>query len=394
MSKRVIVSIIFIAFSFSPYRSLVYAKNRQDLKEEVSVKEKAIASINKRIKKQGKEINSLRERKFSILDEIHNLEIRLEKGEYELTRLEKRQKVTDRNIKEVEKEIGTLQDRKQIIEASLKKRLIAIYKNRQAGILKVVFSTDTLDNMGRNLKLIKTLVNYDMLLLNEYRENQNSLREKKEGLYNHRFQLDMLKREHITKKEELFRQKDKRASLIKEVEKKEGIKLVALKELERQSLELQSLIERLREEIKEEEPEKTGISFSSMKGKLEMPVDGKTISLYGKVKHPKFKTETFNKGIEIRTHIGDEVRSIFQGKVVYEGWLKGYGKVMIINHGAGYYTLFAHLSKNLKDVGENVKRFDVIALAGDTGSLKGPVLYFEVRFHGVPQNPLEWIAQR
>ncbi|MBI3755820.1 MAG: peptidoglycan DD-metalloendopeptidase family protein, partial [Deltaproteobacteria bacterium] len=110
------------------------------------------------------------------------------------------------------------------------------------------------------------------------------------------------------------------------------------------------------------------------------------------VEHPKFHTVTFNNGIEIEANAGAEVKSVYKGRIVYSGWFRGYGKVMIVDHGEGYYTLFAHLSKVIKDVHSIAEKDDVIALVGDTGSLKGPLLYFEIRQKGVPLDPLNWLA--
>jgi septal ring factor EnvC (AmiA/AmiB activator) len=89
-----------------------------------------------------------------------------------------------------------------------------------------------------------------------------------------------------------------------------------------------------------------------------------------------------------------EIKSVYGGKVLYTGWIKGYGQVVIIDHGGGYYTLFAHLSTIIKEVDATVAAGDVVALVGDTGSLKGAGLYLEVRQNGIPRDPMGWIASR
>ena len=101
----------------------------------------------------------------------------------------------------------------------------------------------------------------------------------------------------------------------------------------------------------------------------------------------------FQKGIEISAKQGKEIKAIYGGKVLYADWFKGYGNIVIIDHGDSYYSLSAHLSKILKRTGDRVEAGEVIALAGDTGSLKGPCLYFELRHHGKPLNPLHWLRK-
>ena len=125
-----------------------------------------------------------------------------------------------------------------------------------------------------------------------------------------------------------------------------------------------------------------------------MPVDGKVVSLYGRVSHPTYKTVTFNNGIVIEARVGSPVRSVYDGRVVYVGWLNGYGQVMIVDHGSGFYTLFAYLSDVLKQKGEAVERGVEIALVGDSGPRASGGLYFEIRQKGVPRDPMAWLADR
>jgi len=127
------------------------------------------------------------------------------------------------------------------------------------------------------------------------------------------------------------------------------------------------------------------------KGKLLFPLSGKIISYYGNRTDPQLNTVIFQKGIEISAKQGQEVRAIYEGTVLYADWFKGYGNIIIIDHGGSYYSLSAHVSKLFKSVGERVEAGEVIALAGDTGSLKGNCLYFELRHHGKPLNPLKWL---
>jgi septal ring factor EnvC (AmiA/AmiB activator) len=170
-----------------------------------------------------------------------------------------------------------------------------------------------------------------------------------------------------------------------------------VRELEKSSRELQSLIDRLKKELrgkgKSYIPE-DGKGFAVLKGKLLFPVPGKIISRYGNHVDPQLNTVIFQKGIEISTKLGKEIKAIYGGKVLYADWFKGYGNIVIIDHGDSYYSLSAHLSKILKRTGDRVEAGEVIALTGDTGSLKGPCLYFELRHHGEPLNPLHWLRKK
>jgi septal ring factor EnvC (AmiA/AmiB activator) len=122
-------------------------------------------------------------------------------------------------------------------------------------------------------------------------------------------------------------------------------------------------------------------------------VAGKIISRFGVKQSGDYKSFTFQSGIDIRGEQGDPVRSVFKGNVVYAEWLKGYGNMVIIDHGENYYTLYAHLQEMFRKKGDTVDTGEVIATMGDTGSLKGVRLHFELRHHGKPVNPLEWLKK-
>src|SRR5262249_27829574 len=122
-----------------------------------------------------------------------------------------------------------------------------------------------------------------------------------------------------------------------------------------------------------------------------MPVDGTLEVGFGKVVNPKFNTVTVQRGWDIRAEEGSEVRTIAPGQVVYAGWLRGYGNVLIIDHGGGFHSLVAHLDSLSRAVGESVEAEEAVGTLGDTGSLKGAYLYFEIRQDGEAVDPALWI---
>jgi septal ring factor EnvC (AmiA/AmiB activator) len=101
----------------------------------------------------------------------------------------------------------------------------------------------------------------------------------------------------------------------------------------------------------------------------------------------------FRSGIDISADRGEPVYAVFPGQVLYSSWFKGYGNMLIIDHGGHYYTVYAHVEEIFKQKGERVEDNEVIATVGDSGSLEGPGLYFEVRHHGKPLDPAKWIKK-
>jgi murein hydrolase activator len=136
------------------------------------------------------------------------------------------------------------------------------------------------------------------------------------------------------------------------------------------------------------------VGLGRERGQLPWPTVGPVVAAFGREVHPRFGTEIVRRGIEIEAPEGAPVRAVYPGAVLYRGWLKGYGNLVILDHGQGYYTLYAHAAEVLADEGEQVKAGQAIARVGETGSAEGPRLYFEVRYQGRAEDPQLWLRKR
>ncbi len=133
--------------------------------------------------------------------------------------------------------------------------------------------------------------------------------------------------------------------------------------------------------------------FAARKGKLPRPAHGPIAVGFGKVINPKFNTVTVQNGLDIEAPAGDPVLAVAPGRVVHAGWFKGYGSLVIVDHGGGYHTLVAHLAAMHTAQGEDVEAGSMLGTVGDSGSLKGAYLYFELREKGKPVDPKPWLAE-
>lgn len=196
-------------------------------------------------------------------------------------------------------------------------------------------------------------------------------------------QLEALKTQRV-------REQEQRAVLVDllnlvQAEGRDARRLIA--ELERSERALARYVAEL-----EAGPETSG--FGALKGQLPMPTPGRIEVGFGKVVNPRFNTVTVQKGVDIRSGAGAPVHAVADGTVVHAGWLSGYGNLLILDHGGGYHTLMAHLDTLDRDVGVAVRAGEQVATVGDTGSLKGAYLYFEVRKRGEALDPTEWLRLR
>ncbi len=352
---------------------------------------KKLADVKEKLGRERHRVRKILRKESSILLAINRLNRNINATGKELRRLRASKKRLEAKKRRERKKIEGIEKELKAQQAKVAGRLRAIYKMRNGEILNMAFSPGADDpvDIARRHKYMTVITDYDSEVLSSY---ESKLAARKAALE----RLDALERD-IGKSEKRLREKKARqkrlkgekVALLTKVRKEKESGLRILKELESAARELSGLIESLEKERKQNYS-----GFGAMKGRLAMPVSGVIISRYGKVRHPKFKTITFNKGIIIKAPAGRHVKSVYDGRVIYTGWLKGYGQIIILDHGGGFYTLFAYLDSILKKRGERVARGEDVAVVGDTGPYSEPGLYFEIRKKGVPQDPAKWLARR
>lgn len=354
-------------------------------------KEKRYEDIQKRLRNERKSVEVISGRESTILGELEKIDRALIKSRRALKGIKKSIKKINLNIRTSEKEVAEQKEKRRRYARLLGKRLVMMYKMRGGAEVRVIMSSLSPTDLERRYTYMNTILESNAAIITEYKTSIASLGREVTTLKGLQAEKLSLKRKKLTKVKEAKRKRRRRLALLSKTKREKRYRLKAIKELEGAAKELQTLITDLRgsEKVSAE-----AVGFASMRGVLPMPVKGKVTSSYGKVRHPKFRTITFNNGVFIKSPLEAEIKSIYSGSVLYSGWIKGYGQVIIIDHGGGYYTLFAHVSTILKEVGVTVEAGEVVALVGDTGSLRGPGLYLEIRQNGIPRDPMGWIASR
>jgi septal ring factor EnvC (AmiA/AmiB activator) len=232
-------------------------------------------------------------------------------------------------------------------------------------------------------KYLRVVIHSDAQLIDTYRSQVGLKGKYQEELIQDQLQLERSISEVEKKKEEIRKVGETKRTLLKAIQNQKVVYRKVIEELEERARELQALVRKL---------ERDKSSFVSgkpkpeiPKGKLIPPVQGKVVSLF---------KERGQNGIEIQAPKGAEIRAVLPGRVLYADWFKGFGNIVIIDHGDHTFTVSGYASQLLKKAGETVSQGEAIALVGGEGSLKGPCLYFEVRHHGKPQDPMHWFSQR
>lgn len=354
----------------------------------ISGEKEKLRSIDKKAKKSKEFIQRQEEKERSIMKQLNKIDRDLDKREKELEIYEsnlaqnqKKKEKTKIQIQELEKEIERSLDH-------LKGRLRAIYKSGGMGIIKVIFSSRSITDLLQSMAMMRYIARYDTGILDALREKSNICRKKSEELEQYERRIKLYKENAIKGKESLEKQKKERRSLLDSVRRDKKRQVALLKDLEKRSEDLRKRIENWTVDSS------ASGDFPKMKGSLIWPVIGKVLIPFGLQHDSRLDRKILNNGIDIRSSFGSDILSVGSGKILYAGWFLGYGKLVIIDHGKGYSTIYAHASEIFVREGQLVKAGERIAAVGDTDSIRGPELYFEIRYKGRPQDPVLWLGRR
>jgi len=362
----------------------------------VDQSKKELGGIKKRILEERQRVQAISKKESSVISQLNTLDRNLAEKEKELRGLRKKLTSVDRKAKKTNQDLRYLTENIDSQETLLLNRMVALYKFGDMEAPQLLFSSRSYEDFLTTRRYLTSILEQDRRLIDDYRKKQTIVGSHQQQLIEDEQELRSVKKKTEQKKGEIQKDLLQKGRLLDGVRQEKQVHLAAIRELEAASAQLQGLINRLEKELQEKAQEKTfvpsGKKFTVLRGKLPYPVKGKILSTFGRNENSKFNTFTVQKGIEIEAPLGAGIRAVHDGRVLYSDWFKGYGKILIIDHGDGYYTLSGHASSLLKAVGEDVRAGDVVALVGETGSLKGPCLYFEIRQRGKPLDPLEWLA--
>lgn len=363
---------------FASQQSLDYQKKLTQLRQE-------IAKLKIRIKQEEK-------RKKSLLSELSQITLQKRMLLKELTLYRTKIIQIDQEISQIKSKIPALLQDLDAQKKDLGHILKAIYKSGQPGLLDFFLRADNLSQILSEEHHLALLADYQQKAINRYLESLNKLEEARSNLENKKEELQSLLQQSKTKENELRQQEREKRTLIKRIESNQKSYLQTLQELSEQAQQLKELIEKL-------EKDQLKLPFQIIplyekKGRLPWPCSGKIVTNFGIQRHPRFNTMVMNNGIEISAYNNTPIKAIHDGFVVYCDYFRGYGNLIIIDHGLAYYSLYGHCSDFLVDKGDIVQAGQPIALVGESDSLIGPALYFELRFKTKPLNPLKWLRRK
>lgn len=366
--------------------------------DDSSEKKRELRRIKQEIEQKKEEIKKAGRKERSVLSEIEALDKAILTGESDLANWQRQLKEAEISLNRLQQENMDRARELERLKRLYRSRVRALYKAGRGAYLSTLILPGGEADRLRKAKYLEVIALRDHNIIKDYanalaagRDRQAEINKKKEDIQR--------RSEAIAhRKKELEQRKQQKAKLLATVRNQKTLYEQTLRELEESSASLWAMIKKAeREKRLTRKPAPGGrdaIASIRPKGALPWPVEGRVITHYGVQRHPQYGTVIFRRGVEIEARPGSEVRAVDSGVVAYADWQKGYGKLLIIRHGEGYYTLYGYLARLDASKDEQVQKGQVIGLVGDTGETKGARLYFEIRTDGESQDPLRWLARR
>ncbi len=377
-------------FGFTP--AVAADSGLKEIERQLSQEEKDLKRLQAKIRKQDKAISQAGAREDSVLKKLRGIENQLKLRERELKIYQWNKKINEKKVGLLTKNIQTTETQLEQQKRILGRRLRAIYKEGSLFAVKVLFSAENFNDLLQRIKYLEIMTAHDTDVFHKYEERMRRLEIEKRDMVEAREKLVMLERSALDKREEVRQQKEEKSRFLEKLKKEKKLNIQVRKELLGASENLNTLIQDLKEKLVKGE----GIDIADRKGRLPLPLDGKFLNKFGKKKDKQFDTYVLYNGVNIKAEKGTAVRAVFEGKVLFANELEGYGNLIIVGHGEEYHSLYGHLDEIIAKVGKSVRAGQIIARSGDTGSLVGETLYFELRHKGKPIDPVRWfkVAKR
>ncbi len=300
---------------------------------------------------------------------------------------------TNEELTSLETEIGRHRAELAREESLIEKTLVTLYKFGRPDILQFILQSRDFETFLRESRNLSLLAEQQEKTIASYLRTLTDLRDAETKLGEAKAELSRLIAASDLKRKELEAERQKTLALVREIRRTKANFESALAELNESTTQLQGMMNR----IASNEWVLSGafVPLNERKGSLSWPLDGRVITSFGYQRHPRFNTVIVNNGIEIVPRQGQiHILAVHPGKIAYADTMAGYGNVLIVDHGVGFYTLYGHCAEFLVEAGQMVAEDQPIALVGDSGSLNGECLYFEIRQKAKALNPLQWLKRR
>ncbi|MBC8345777.1 MAG: peptidoglycan DD-metalloendopeptidase family protein [Candidatus Marinimicrobia bacterium] len=392
----IILSIIMVPFCWAQ-------KDSQDYNQELRAQSNAIQSLRNEIEATKKRIQSESKKEKSSIRRVSNLSEEISLLQRLLKEIKKEEKLLVADIYRTTKQISQSEIELDTLRVRYARRLVKMYKKGQLSNLGKIFSSTSWRQAVYRTKYLKIISDLDQKTYDTIRSLLIEIGRQKLNLES-----------ALRKKRRLKREREKTLSQVRDKKRREQRELTKIRRSQKDLKtyltekqvgvkQLESIIKKIRDDIARAEREERirkqqmalkAKEFPKLKGQLAWPAEGRVITKYGRQWNPKLKTTTENPGIDIKGKPGSEIRVVLGGIVTTITFIRGFGTTIIVDHGNGFYTVYSHVTNVEIHEDSEVRAGDVIAYMGDSGSINGSQLHFEIYGEGKKLNPEKWLRKK
>ena len=390
--------LIIVTFSILGEKSIA-----ADQDDNIHQQQEQLNKIEQRKKEIQKEVERLKQEQVDYQKSLQKIQQLLTSAENEMQTTKKTYENTLKEITKLEEQLKVEQNILDLQLIIFKSRMKKFYKYNNVSYLAVLVNSKDFSQFLNRCRFLEQILENDADIIKQISEQVELVKKQRDSLYNKKEITKMLEQEIAKEKENIALSADAKNKYLVKIEEERKKQLTVLAELEQSSAQIKEIIEiAYREREKAQQAQQTPQqqraeavkkepTLQAKKGIFQLPLKGSVSSNYGQQKQPGVNTYVFNSGIDINAPLGEPVRAVSFGTVIYIGNVKGYGDIIILDHGGNVVTLYAHLSKILVKLNGQVAKGEIIGQVGTSGGVPSPRLHFEVRVEGKPVNPFDWL---
>ena len=382
----------------------VISGQTEKIEKDIQYHNSELGRLRKEIANYERKIKNTSDREKSEIERLNEIDEEISLVRNLIYRLRREEKIKEKSITQAEVTIEKKESEHTSLINRYAKRVTHTYKKGRLSDLEKLLDAKSWRQAVYRAKYIKIISEHDRSLADEIRRNLVEIDTKRTVLERELTDIRKIDKEKLSRKKWLEQRRRVRNKELGNLKRDRQKMSVALNQRKKAAQQMKSIISRLDRErvarIAELERRRKemallgSVPFKELKGKLPWPIEGKVISRFGTYQNPNLKTVTENTGIDIHGSEGTEVRSIYDGIVTTVTYIRGYGNTVILDHGDGFYSVYTHVMDVEVEENSYVNSRDIIAHVGDSGSLEGTKLHFEIWGNKDKLNPELWLKKR
>ena len=382
----------------------VISGQTEKIEKDIQFHNSELDHLRKEIADYERKIKNTSDREKSEIERLNEIDEEISLVRNLIYRLRREEKIKEKSITQAEVTIEKKESEHTSLVHRYAKRVTHTYKKGRLSDLEKLLDAKSWRQAVYRAKYIKIISEHDRSLADEIRRNLVEIETKRTVMERELIDIRKIDEEKLSRKKWLEQRRRVRNKELGNLKRDRQKMSVALNQRKKAAQQMESIISHLeRERVariaelerRRKEMELLGsVPFKELKGKLPWPIEGKVISRFGTYQNPNLKTVTENTGIDIHGSEGTEVRSIYDGIVTTVTYIRGYGNTVILDHGDGFYSVYTHVMDVEVEENSYVNARDIIAHVGDSGSLEGTKLHFEIWGNKDKLNPELWLKKR